>query len=224
LAICAAIATPGSVALPATAASATTQAAHVTQAARVMQAAHATHVAKSAPPAGAPSKACAGATWSNPVGVALTGVRAAYVAGGRWSTLRLTLHNSTRTVCAQLKPVLVYGARNRTLRVDAVRLERWLAGHWRRVTLNAALGELAAAVGPAGGLRLHPGETRTLTVRMRVARSAPRGEWLSLAVVYAPLQNKGTTVIWPVGVTNPAYFRVVSSRTAVRTTGRPRTT
>jgi hypothetical protein len=124
----------------------------------------------------------------------------------------MTLHNTTRAVCAQLDPVLVYGARSRTLRGGAVRLETRRGGRWEAVPLKAALGELAGAVGPAGGLRLHPGETVTLTVRMRVARTAPRGEWLSLAVAYAPLQSKGTTVSWPVGVTNPAYFRVVPHR------------
>ncbi|WP_052441776.1 hypothetical protein [Streptacidiphilus anmyonensis] len=141
----------------------------------------------------------------------LRGVRSAYAAGGRWSTLRLSLHNGARTVCGQLEPVLVYGARNRTLRPDAVRLETRLDGHWRAVPLNAALGELAGAVGPAGGLRLRPGQTATLTVRMRLARGAPHGEWLSLAVAYGPTRHRGTTVTWPVGVTDPAYFRVVAA-------------
>ncbi|WP_042365124.1 hypothetical protein [Streptacidiphilus neutrinimicus] len=186
-ALCAAIGLAGSVALPATAARA---------------ASHATATR---------AEACAGSKRSNPVAVTLRGVRSAYSAGGRWSTLRLTLHNGTRTGCGQLKPVLVYGARDRTLRVDAVRLETRLDGHWRAVPLSAALGELAAAVGPAGGLWLRAGQTTTLTVRMRVARSAPHGEWLSLAVAYAPLRRRGTTVSWPVGVTNPSYFRVVAS-------------
>ncbi|WP_143094125.1 hypothetical protein [Streptacidiphilus jiangxiensis] len=159
-----------------------------------------------------PRPACAGASRTNPVAVTLSGVRTAYRAGGSWSQLRMTLHNRTRAVCAQLSPVLVYGARNRTLRAGAVGLETRLGGRWRPVALNAALGELAGAVGPAGGLRLQPGGTVTLTVRMRLARSAPRGEWLSLAVAYAPLQSKGTTVSWPVGVTDPAYFRVVAHR------------
>ncbi|WP_152627408.1 hypothetical protein [Streptacidiphilus melanogenes] len=148
----------------------------------------------------------------------LRGVRSVYAAGGRWSTLRLTVHNGTRTVCRRLRPVLVYGARNRTLRVDAVRLETRLGGHWRAVPLSAALGELTGAVGPAAGLRLHSGQTTTLTLRMRLARGAPHGEWLSLAVAYAPVPHQGTTVIWPVGVTNPAYFRVVPKRPAARAT------
>lgn len=169
-----------------------------------------------APPAAAAThpRACSGATRSNPVTVTLRGVRSAYAAGGRWSTLRLSLRNGTRAVCGQLRPVLVYGARDRTLRVDAVQLQTRIGGHWRSVTLNAALGELAGSVGPTGGLRLRPQGTATLTVRMRLARGAPRGEWLSLAVAYAPLQNKGTTVTWPVGVTDPAYFRVVSRHPA----------
>jgi hypothetical protein len=140
--------------------------------------------------------------------VTLTGVRSAYPPGGGWSTLRLTLHNRTRAVCAQLDPVLVYGARGRTLKAGAVRLETRLGGRWRPVALHAALGELVGGVGPAPGLRLLPGESRTLTVRMRLVRTAPHGEWLALAVAYAPMQHKGTTVDWPVAVTDPAYFRV----------------
>ena len=208
-AICAAIATAGSIAVP-TAAHAAGPAHRAHGAAR-----HSAPAAAPAAPAAQAPKAppaCAGAKKSNPVAVTLSGVRSAYAAGGRWSTLRLSLRNGTRAVCGQLKPVLVYGARNRTLRVDAVRLQTRIGGHWRTVTMNAALGELAGAVGPADGLRLRSQETATLTVRMRLARSAPRGEWLSLAVAYAPLQSKGTTVTWPVGVTDPAYFRVVGGR------------
>ncbi|RAG86266.1 hypothetical protein DN069_07335 [Streptacidiphilus pinicola] len=196
----------GSIALP-TAASAASPAHRTRTAAR-----------QAAAPAAQPPKACPGATRSNPVAVTLRGVRSAYAAGGRWSTLRLSLHNGTRAVCGQLRPVLVYGARNRTLRPDAVRLQTRIGGHWRSVTLNAALGELAGTVGPTNGLRLAPGRTVMLTVRMRLAAGAPRGEWLSLAVAYAPLQSKGTTVTWPVGVTNPAYFRVVGGRGAARAT------
>lgn len=192
LAICAAIGLVGSTALP-------------------VPGAHAASRVAATP------EACAGAARTNPVEVTLAGVRSAYAAGGRWSTLRLTLHNGTRTVCGRLKPVLVYGARNKTLRANAVRLETRLGGHWHVVPLTAELGELAGAVGPAGGLRLHPGQSTSLTVRMRLARGAPRGEWLSLAVAYAPLQQKGTTVVWPVGVADPAYFRVVRAHARART-------
>jgi hypothetical protein len=167
-----------------------------------------------------PQPVCAGAAQPNPIAVTLTGVRRGYVRGGGWSTLRLTLHNRTRSACGQLKPVLVYGARSRTLRVDALRLETRLAGRWRSVGVDAALGELAGEVGPRSGLSLRPGATAALTLRMRLTRSAPTGDWLSLAVAYAPLQTKpakgapsgSTTQAWPVGVTNPLYFRV---------TGRP---
>jgi hypothetical protein len=51
---------------------------------------------------------------------------------------------------------------------------------------------------------------------MRLARGAPRGEWLALAVVYTSAQRKGSTVDWPVGVTNPSYFRVVAAHTRAR--------
>ncbi|MEZ0066062.1 hypothetical protein ABIA32_002071 [Streptacidiphilus sp. MAP12-20] len=166
--------------------------------------------AHAAPPARA--AACAGAARPSPMAVTLSGVRAAYAAGGGWSTLRLTVRNRTRSVCGQLKPVLVYGARDRTLRVDAVRLESRRGGRWQRVNLDAALGELAGQIGPSRGLSLRPGESVTLQVRMRLSRSAPHGEWLSLAVAYAPMQTKGTTVAWPVGVTNPSYFRVTGWR------------
>lgn len=160
--------------------------------------------------------ACVGATQPDPIAVALTGVRPGYVRGGGWSTLRLTLRNRTRTVCGRVEPVLVYGARSHTLRVGAVRLETLWAGRWRAVDVDAALGELAGEVGPRAGLRLRPGATVALTLRMRLARSAPTGDWLSLAVAYAPLrtkQGKGpsavtTTQAWPVGVTDPLYFRV----------------
>jgi hypothetical protein len=206
-AICAAIATTGSLALPCAPAQAST-APHRQSVVQLQNPARLAH----RPQRAAGPRACAGATRSNPVAVTLTGVRSAYAAGGRWSTLRLTLHNGTHRVCGRLKPVLVYGARGRTLRADAVRLQTRLGGRWRTVPLSAALGELAGAVGPAGGLRLHPGETRSLTVRMRLARGAPHGQWLSLAVAYAPLQHKGTTVTWPVGVTDPAYFRVVPAQ------------
>ncbi|MEY9871827.1 hypothetical protein ABH931_001300 [Streptacidiphilus sp. MAP12-33] len=160
----------------------------------------------------APAPACAGAARSNPVAVTLGGVRSAYPVGGPWTSMRLTLRNRTRAVCGRLDPVLVYGARNRTLRRDAVRLETLTGNRWRAVPLRTALGELTGAVGPAQGLRLRPGASVTLTVRMRFTRSAPRGQWLSLAVAYAPMEAKGTSVDWPVGVTNPAYFRVVPAR------------
>jgi hypothetical protein len=194
VAICAAIGMAGAISVPTSSAQATTRAV-----------------------ATAPG-ACAGATRSNPVAVTLTGVFSAYTAGGRWSTLRLTLHNRTRTVCGQLKPVLVYGARDRTLRVDAVRLESRRGGQWRVVPLSAALGELVGAVGPTTGLRLQPGQTTTLTLRMRVTRGAPHGEWLTLAVAYAPVRQKGSTAVWPVGVTSPSYFRVVPAHSRARTT------
>ncbi|MBF9067572.1 hypothetical protein [Streptacidiphilus fuscans] len=178
------------------------------------QASAATPAAKPRP-AARTAPVCAGAAQPNPIAVTLTGVRRGYVRGGGWATLRLTLHNRTRTVCGQLKPVLVYGARSRSLRVDALRLETRLSGRWRSVGVDAALGELAGEVGPRSGLSLRPGATAALTLRMRLTRSAPTGDWLSLAVAYAPLQTKpgkgapsGTTQAWPVGVTNPLYFRV----------------
>ncbi|WP_157597480.1 hypothetical protein [Streptacidiphilus rugosus] len=151
---------------------------------------------------------CADASRPSPMAVTLSGVHGAYRAGGGWTTLRLTVRNRTGAVCAQVRPVLVYGARGRTLRANALRLESLRGGHWHRVDLDPALGQLAGRVGPSAGLRLRAGESATLQVRMRVTRAAPHGEWLSLAVAYAPMQSKGTTVSWPVGVTNPSYFRV----------------
>jgi hypothetical protein len=197
VAICAAIGLAGTIAVPTSSAQATSRAA-VTA-----------------------SVACAGATRSNPVAVTLTGVRTAYAADGRWSTLRVTLHNRTRTVCGGLKPVLVYAARDKTLHVDALRLESLESrrgGHWRVVPLTAALGELVGAVGPTTGLRLQPGQTTTLTVRMWLTGSAPHGEWLTLAVAYAPVRQKSSTVTWPVGASNPSYFRVVAAHARARTT------
>jgi hypothetical protein len=139
--------------------------------------------------------------------VTLRGVGSGYREGGVWSTLRLGNRNRSGAACRQLRPVLVYGAQGRTLRPGAVHLETLRGGHWHRVGLTAALGELLGEVGSHGGLRLGTGEEVTLTLRMRLTGQAPSGGWLTLAVAYVPMVTKGSTVAWPVEVTEPTYFR-----------------
>ncbi|MHA6762819.1 hypothetical protein [Streptacidiphilus sp. PAMC 29251] len=137
-----------------------------------------------------------------------------YYVGGSWSRFGLKAGNSTGARCAAVRPVLVFGARNRPLRQGDVRLQ-WKAkagrggkAGWHGSAMVAENGVLMGLAGPAKGLTLPAGARTTVPLRMRFATGAPTGQWLTLAIGYEPVLLEGQTVPLPVGVSDPHLFRV----------------
>ncbi|MEY9963154.1 hypothetical protein ABIA33_001187 [Streptacidiphilus sp. MAP12-16] len=144
-----------------------------------------------------------------PLTLRFKGLHGVYRAGGQWSRFRLTVRTRAGQSCAGVRPVVVFGARNRTLRRGDVRLQWRQGSGWHRVSMVAAQGSLVGQVGPGQGLTL-PARSRTaLPLRMRLAPGAPPGQWLTMAVGFEPVTLAGQTVPLPVGISDPHYFRVV---------------
>jgi hypothetical protein len=151
-----------------------------------------------------------------PLALRLHGVRRVYPAGGGWSPIRLTLRNRLGRRCAGVRPVMVFGVRAGGLRQGDVRLQwRRGSGGWRPVPLLAEQTALARAAvltgqtGPSRGLAVPAGGRTAVPMRMRIGRGAPPGQWLTMAVGFEPVLLAGRPVPLPVGISDPALFRVV---------------
>ena len=139
----------------------------------------------------------------------LRGLHRVYPAGGRWSGFSLTVGNRLAVPCRRVAPVVVFGARSRTLHRGDVQLQwRKAAGRWHPVALLDEAGVLAGKAGPAAGIGPAPGSRTTVPLRLRFGRSAPGGQWLTMAVGFAPVRLGGQLVPLPVGVSEPYLFRV----------------
>src|SRR5581483_802953 len=133
-----------------------------------------------------------------PVSLRLGGLAEARPAGRRWTSFTLVLRNNTALTCRQVTPVVTFASPARPLRPGDLEL----AG----ARLSPALGELVASL---PRLTLRPGATRTLRLRLRFARTAPPGRWITLALAERPLRDHGHLVAWPIGVSDPFYLYVL---------------
>ncbi len=145
----------------------------------------------------------------------LHGLYRVYPAGGRWSGFRLSVGNRLAVPCRRIAPVVVFGARSRTLHPGDVQLQWWkAAGGWQPVGLLDEAGVLVGKVGPAAGSGLGPGGRVEVPLRLRFGRTAPGGQWLTMAVGLAPVRLGGRPVLLPAGVSEPHLFRVEYARPA----------
>ena len=143
----------------------------------------------------------------------LRGLHRVYPAGGRWSRFSLTVGNRLAVPCRRVAAVVVFGARSRTLHRGDVQLQwRRAAGRWNPVGLLDEAGVLAGKVGPAAGTGLAAGSRTAVPLRLRFGRSAPDGQWLTMAVGFVPVRLGGQSVPLPVGVSEPYLFRVERAR------------
>ena len=147
-----------------------------------------------------------------PLGLSIGGLRTVYRAGGTRSEFRLRARNLTGGSCPQVLPVVVFGSQRKPLRGSDLRLQ-WRTGHgrgaaWRKSPLLAEGGVLVAQLGPRRGLTLAARQSTTVPLRMRFASGAPTGQWGTIAFGYEPVQLDGETVPFPVGVSDPQFFRV----------------
>ena len=145
-----------------------------------------------------------------PLGLAFTGLRKVYRAGGSWSRFTLRARNRTGAACHGVLPVVVLGSRAAPLGQGDVRIQ-WRSAKgtaWHRSSVVAEDGVLVALAGPGRGVTL-PAKGRTaLPLRMRFAGGAPTGQWVTLAIGFEPVDLAGETTAFPVGVSDPHYFRV----------------
>ncbi|MFC1432913.1 hypothetical protein ACEZDB_19925 [Streptacidiphilus sp. N1-3] len=161
------------------------------------------------------------ATFTKPsLALAYQKLHKVYYAGGSWSGFTLKAGNSTPARCAGVLPVVVFGSRGRPLRRGDVRMQ-WRTGRggWHGSAMVAENGVLMGLVGPAQGLSLAARGKAAVPLRMRFSTGAPTGQWVTMAIGYAPVTLEGETAALPVGISDPRLFRVL--RQVRRPSGAP---